>query len=124
MIPVLLEHEQVLRDGGEDSLLTAVAQQLQDLCDLADPIPSDLLQNLLRQRRVLVIIDHLSELRESTRAIIQQQLRHFRARALIITSRLEEDFEGFSKTTVRPLRIAGNRLSSFMEAYLTHRGIA
>jgi len=123
MIPVLLEHEQVLRDGGEDSLLTAVAQQLQDLCDLADPIPSDLLQNLLRQRRVLVIIDHLSELRESTRAIIQQQLRHFRARALIITSRLEEDFEGFSKTTVRPLRIAGNRLSSFMEAYLTHRGM-
>jgi hypothetical protein len=123
MVPVLLEHEQVLRDGGEDSVLIAVAQQLQDLCDLADPVPGELLQNLLRQRRILVIIDHLSEMRESTRGVVQQQLRHFRARALIVTSRLEEDFEGFSKTTVRPLRIAGNRLSSFMEAYLTHRGM-
>lgn len=123
MVPVLLEHEPVLRDGGNDSVLIAVAQQLQDLCDLADPVPAELLQNLLRQRRVLVIIDHLSEMRESTREIVQQQLRQFRARALIVTSRLEEDFEGFSKSTVRPLRIAGNRLSSFMEAYLTHRGM-
>jgi hypothetical protein len=38
---------------------------------------------------------------------------------MIVTSRQEERFKGSVTDTLKPLRIRGNRLSSFMEAYLT-----
>lgn len=121
-IPILVEHEHIFQEGGDHTLREAISQQLQDLGDEADPIPDGLLDQLLRQRRILVIIDHLSEMSEETRAQILAQIGGFEARALIITSRLDESLGGITKTTVKPLRIAGNRLSSFMEAYLIHRG--
>ena len=46
----------------------------------------------------------------------------FCVNALVITSRTEETLGKVTKTTLKPLRIEGNRLSSFMEAYLTQRG--
>lgn len=46
----------------------------------------------------------------------------FPINALIVTSRIEEELHGVPRSLVTPLRIQGNRLSSFMEAYLTQRG--
>ena len=60
---------------------------------------------------------------EGTRAKINPQLSDFPVNALIVTSRLEESLGGVTKTSVKPMRIAGNRLSSFMEAYLLQQGV-
>jgi hypothetical protein len=59
---------------------------------------------------------------EATRKEICPGHPDFSANALIVTSRLEERLDEIDKTTIKPLRVAGNRLSSFMEAYLTQRG--
>jgi len=69
-----------------------------------------------------VIVDHYSELSEGSRKLIRPELPDFPVNALAITSRLEEELGQVTKSTLKPLRIEGNRLSSFVEAYLVYRG--
>ena len=121
MLPVLIEHELNI-DEGKQAFIRNIGRQLQDLTDKVDPVPEDLLEHLVRHRRVLVIVDHLSEMSEETRSQIKPEERDFQANALIVTSRLEETLGGVTKTVIKPLRIRRERLSPFMEAYLSHRG--
>jgi HEAT repeat protein len=121
MLPALIEQE-LNYEGDEAAFLNAVGRQLQHLTDQANPIPEELLDRLLRQRRILVVVDHLSEMSEETRKQIDPQQHKFPANAFIATSRLEETLGGINKTIIKPLRIRRDRLSPFMEAYLTHRG--
>ncbi|GAX41682.1 hypothetical protein NIES4075_26790 [Tolypothrix sp. NIES-4075] len=123
MLPVLIEQELDFDvAAGEEPLTEAICGQLQALIGEAEPIAEELLAHLLRQRRILVIVDHLSEMSEATRKQIRPGDPDFTANALIVTSRLEEKLDEIPKTTIKPLRVAGDRLSSFMEAYLTQRG--
>lgn len=69
--------------------------------------------------RVLVIVDRMSELSDATRREIRPGHPDFPANALIVTSRVKENLDNVPKTLMRPMRIEGNRLSSFLEAYLT-----
>jgi hypothetical protein len=124
MLPVLIEHE---FDGEaterKTAFLNAIQGQLQDLTDEAEPIPVELVEKLLRRKRVLVIVDHLSEMSETTRNAIHPRLSSFAVNALIVTSRNEESLGGMSTTTLQPLRITGSdETSSFMAAYLAQRG--
>jgi HEAT repeat protein len=120
ILPVLLE-EDLRPVEGKSALLEAIRGQLQALIDKPEPIDQELLMQLLRKQRVLVIIDHLSELTPATRDAIQPESPDFPINALIVTSRLEESLGQVNKTVLKPLRIEGNKLSSFMEAYLTQR---
>jgi hypothetical protein len=122
MLPVLIEEELDFDAAGQQPFMAAIRGQLQDLTNEAEPISEELLERLLRQRRILVIVDHLSEMTEATRKAIRPELPDFWVNALVITSRTEETLGKVTKTTLKPLRIEGNRLSSFMEAYLTQRG--
>jgi HEAT repeat protein len=121
MLPILIEHE---LDSGEsrDALVATIAGQLESLIGQPEPVEDELLRRLLTQRRILVIVDHLSEMSEAIRRQINPEQRGFPAKALIVTSRIKEDLGGAVKTIMKPLRIRGNRLSSFMEAYLIRRG--
>lgn len=123
MLPVLIEEELDFEAAGDKQpFMAAIRGQLQDLANEIEPISEELLERLLRQRRILVIVDHLSEMSEATRKAIRPELPNFCVNALVITSRTEETLGKVTKRTLRPLRIEGNRLSSFMEAYLTQRG--
>ncbi|GAB1543485.1 hypothetical protein NUACC21_61600 [Scytonema sp. NUACC21] len=141
MIPVLIEEDldlqimqgiqavnvqvsdiQAMQKIGKQALLNAIRGQLQDLTNEQEPISEELLERLLRQRRLLVIVDHFSEMSEATRKAIRPESPDFPVNALIITSRFNETLGHVTKTTIKPLRIEGNRLSSFMEAYLTQQG--
>ncbi|HEY9671650.1 MAG TPA: HEAT repeat domain-containing protein [Waterburya sp.] len=122
MLPVLIEEELNFETTDKPPFMAAIRGQLQDLTNETDPISEELLERLLRQRRILVIVDHLSEMSEATRKAIRPELPDFCVNALIITSRTEETLGKVTKTSLKPLRIEGNRLSSFMEAYLTQRG--
>jgi len=118
MLPVLIEEEL----GGEERFTEAIRQQLKILLDESEPISVELLEQLLKQQRILVIVDHLSEMSEATRQAIPFKNPEFPVKALVVTSRLEEKLDGGNKTTIKPLRVEGNRLSSFMDAYLTQQG--
>lgn len=122
MLPVLIEEELDFEAAGQQSFMAAIRGQLQDLTNEPNSISEELLERLLRQRRILVIVDHLSEMSEATRKAIRPELPDFCVNALVITSRTEETLGRVVKTTLKPLRIEGNRLSSFMEAYLMQRG--
>ena len=87
-----------------------------------ESISEVLLEHLLRERRILVIVDHLSEMSDSdTQGNSPRTFRKFVIVncLIVVTSRFEEKLGQVTKTTLKPLRIQGNRLSSFMEAYLT-----
>ncbi|UBF29694.1 HEAT repeat domain-containing protein [Kovacikia minuta CCNUW1] len=123
MLPVLIEQDLDPKVAdGKKPFQEVIKGQLQSLIGESEPITDELLEHLLRQRRVLVIVDHLSEMSEESRKEIRLEDSNFLANALIVTSRLEETLDQVPKTTIRPLRIEGNRLSSFMEAYLTQKG--
>ncbi len=118
MLPVLIEEEL----GGEQRFTEAIRQQLKILLDQSEPISVELLEQLLKHQRILVIVDHLSEMSEATRQAIPLKNPEFPVKALVVTSRLEEKLDGGNKTTIKPLRVEGNRLSSFMDAYLRQQG--
>ena len=136
MLPVLIEDELEIAEELEirketeiqpgsmrkspstRALIKAIQGQLQNLTDEVDTISEKLLERLLRERRILVIVDHLSEMSETTRKAIRPDSPDFYVNALIVTSRSEEKLGQVTKTTLKPVLIQGNRLSSFMEAYL------
>lgn len=122
MLPVLIEEELDLEATDKRPLLASIRGQLQDLTNEPEPISEELLEHLLRQRRILIIVDHFSEMSEATRKAIRPDSPDFCINALVITSRFEEKLGQVTKTTLKPLRIEGNRLSSFMEAYLMKQG--
>jgi hypothetical protein len=123
MLPVLIEQALEPKDKEHPHPFTdALRGELRALTHEEDPIPEEFLLRLLQRRRVLVIVDHFSEMPDATRQEIRPGQPEFPANALVVTSRSEERLGGVQPTTVKPLRIQGNRLSSFLEAYLTRRG--
>ena len=122
MLPVLIEEDMpVAGTDGQNGFIEAIRGALGGLVDAEGPVPEDLLIKLLRRRRVLVIVDHLSEMTPATREMIQPGRPDFPVNALIVISRVEEHPGVTPKTTVTPLPIRGSSLSSFMEVYLTRR---
>jgi HEAT repeat protein/GTPase SAR1 family protein len=118
MLPILIEQELDSKSGeGMKPLLEGIAGQIEDLIDSEQPISDELLEQLLRQRRILVIVDHLSEMSKETREKIPPHLRDFPANALVVTSRLEEKFQGID-TKIKTLRFDGEELVSFIKNYL------
>src|SRR5262249_35605261 len=96
--------------------------RLKDLIGEPESISAEFLMQLLRKRRVLVIIDSFSELSEETRKTVRPAHADFPVAALAVTSRLDEWSNDIIKTTIKTLRVRGNRLSSFMDSYLKQRG--
>ncbi len=115
MLPVLIENEL----DEKETLLEAIRGLLTRLTDQPEEIAPELLQKLLQRQRVLVIVDHLSEMGDVTRKQVTPDAAEFPARALIITSRSEEEhLKSIPRTVLRPLQVEGNRLTQFMDTYL------
>ena len=122
MLAVIIEHDLDL-DGEKDAALAQfIRGQLRDLIGADEPPSQKLTVHLLKKKRLLLIVDSLSELNDATRNKIRPVSPDFAANALIVTSRTEESLDGVPKTSLHPLRIRGDRLSSFMDAYFTRRG--
>lgn len=122
MLPVIIEHDLNLDGEEEAALAQFIRGQLRDLIGADEPPSQKLTVHLLKKKRLLLIVDGLSELNEATRNKIRPVSPDFAANALIITSRTEEILDGVPKNSLHPLRIRGDRLSSFMDAYLTRCG--
>ena len=123
MLSVIIEQDLNLEVGKDKAVLTEVIRgKLRDLTGVDEAPSQEMVAHLLKRKRVLLIVDGLSELNESTRNKVRPLDPEFAANALIVTSRLEEKLDGVTQTTIHPMRIEGNRLASFMEAYLAQRG--
>ncbi|MEL7224874.1 MAG: NACHT domain-containing protein, partial [Cyanobacteria bacterium J06576_12] len=82
MLPVLIEDE--LDEKG--TLFEVIRGKLNALTNQPEPIAPDLLERLLRRKRVLVVVDHFSEMSEMTRRQVRPDLSNFPIQALVITS--------------------------------------
>jgi hypothetical protein len=122
MLPVLIERELDFEVGeGKDPFTETVRGDLEAL--IGARVGDDLLAALLERRRVLVIIDHLSEMTEATRRRVRPDVPGFPAAALIVTSRLEEGLGDRPKAILQPMRVTGDFLFEFIGAYLRARGV-
>jgi HEAT repeat protein len=123
MLPILIEPQSDLNGtDGKQALTELINGKLQDLIDARQKISEELLEHLLRQQRLLVIVDGFSEMSKDSRNQIQPQSSNFPVNALVVTSRVEEELGNVNKTTLKPMRVAVDRLLPFMEAYLTKLG--
>ncbi|NJL46704.1 MAG: hypothetical protein HC929_03380, partial [Leptolyngbyaceae cyanobacterium SM2_5_2] len=117
MLPVLIEQEL-----NDKPLLKAIRGQLPLNAD-NNFITDELLDALLRQRRVLVILDHVSEMSEATYSQMQKALEATPINALVITSRLAEKNLGRSDyQRLEPQKIEGDKLYTFIPPYLDKKG--
>ena len=123
MLPVLIELDLDLSVADAAHVFSeTVRGQLVAMIGESEPVPDLLFDRLMRSRRILVVVDGLSEMSEESRKLIRPGQPGFSAAALVVTSRQDQPLDGVPKTVLAPLRIEGNRLSSFLEAYLTKRG--
>lgn len=123
MLPILVEQELDFKVAeGKQPFTELIRGLLEKLLDGREQISEELLEQLLRQQRLLVIVDRFSEMSDATRQAIRPELPEFCVNALVVTSRIEETLGKINRTTLKPMRVEGNHLSSFMEAYLTKLG--
>ena len=119
-VPVLVEAD--LR--GEESLLSRVRGTLAGLCEHrgtegGTPPPSlPLVRALLERRRLLVILDHFSELADESRLRLSPTADDVPSAWTIVTSRRQENFGGKGMLHLRPQRLTADRLHRFFVDYL------
>ena len=124
MLPVLLEPQSVKFDVRSDvpTFCDILRGNFRKLLAIKDPIPVRLFEQLLRDRRVLVIMDGLSEMVDTSTGPGTARPEHpeFPVNALVVTSRGDEKLT--ADLTIEPQRIDSTHLLVFINSYLTEAG--
>ncbi|MBW4682715.1 MAG: HEAT repeat domain-containing protein [Microcoleus vaginatus WJT46-NPBG5] len=122
-LPILIEEELSTQiPQGKHPFLEAIRGKLKTLTHHPQAIDETLVKKLLEQRRLLVIVDHFSEMTEATQKQIDPDSSEFPVNALVVTSRLKSSLGKAGKTTIKPQKIQGAELSAFMQKYLDKLG--
>jgi hypothetical protein len=109
MIPVFIQED-------ASDIIASVAGHLRQMLG-PDDLERDLIVELLRRKRVLVIIDGLSERSRETQVAIARMFQAAELGAVVITARHNYDFGPTPTSTLRPQNIA-DRLYYFLAEYL------
>jgi len=129
--PLLLqpEHlEPVLAEGSAHVLAFSIARWLMEgkpagVRRLPVLIETALGEALLRHKRLIPILDHVSELPELSELARQQLVHNLPAGLVITTSRsLKHGYHKRPLSRIEPLQIATDRLQSFFLDYLRQQG--
>jgi len=115
MLPVLIEDEL-----GKAGLIEVARAKLQELVGESHAISPDFFGQLLRKKRVLMIVGHLSEMSDATREQIWDVKADSSVAALVVTSRIEEAELG-ATTTLQTIPLKEDQVASFVRVYLTER---
>jgi urea transport system substrate-binding protein len=121
MIPILVEPGlgvNMVKDNP--SLERTVLGQLALIVAAGERISIELCRELMRRQRLMVILDDLSLLSDSSWNLPSEA--DFQCNALVVTSRTHERLGNARKTVVEPLTVKGDQISSFLGAYLQKRG--
>ncbi|MDJ0593583.1 MAG: SUMF1/EgtB/PvdO family nonheme iron enzyme [Pleurocapsa sp. MO_226.B13] len=113
MLAVLIEQEL-----GKKTLLDAIREQLpRGFGD--NYIDEEFLKALLRKRRVLVIIDHISEMSDEEYEHLKEEVSETPINALVLTSRRKDKNLGRIQCKVlEPLKLEQKKLADFVYDYL------
>jgi photosystem II stability/assembly factor-like uncharacterized protein len=110
MIPILIEEE-------TGDLLAAVTGQLKLMVG-AEEVEPDLVRELLRAKRLLVIVDALSERSRETQKHVQSIHQAAPINALVVTARRSPDFGPVAVTELVPEPLTTESLVYFLTEYL------
>ena len=117
MLPVLIESD-------FENFLDQVSAKTRELIDATQQLNPDFLRKLLEERRLLIILDHFSEMKTTTQKAVPLDKSDFAANALIITSRFKEsaDVDILKDIpNIQPLPIEAKNISGFINDYLMER---
>jgi len=119
----LAAHRMVPIFVAEDttSLFESVSANLHRMLD-GDDLSPELVRGLLAHKRLLVVVDALSERNAETQRHVEQF--HKAAEpigALIVTSRIAPDFGPIDRTALYPVRLDARRIVPFIIGYLDRR---
>ena len=121
ILPVLISENIEMDNSGEEKpFLAAIRGQLEAAIK-EESISPELLKHLLEKSRILVIVDHLSEMSEATRKLIRHGQPDFYVHALVVTSRQKESLG--SVLTIKPSQLTASQISTFLETYLVKQGV-
>ncbi|QDV15785.1 Aliphatic amidase expression-regulating protein [Gimesia panareensis] len=120
IIPVLIEPTLGTETiSNIQSLMMTIEGQLAALVGEKEKLPEEFVEQLLRQGRVLVIIDDVVALAGENWNLPRDP--DFPVAALITTSRTEQRLGNIPLHIAEPLSVNGNQLSSFLDTYLTQK---
>jgi photosystem II stability/assembly factor-like uncharacterized protein len=109
VLPVMIDDECTeLKSVLTGRLLGAFGEQVED----------DFLDALLKNGRLIVIVDGLSERRSETRQYFTNIHQHLTLRSIMITSRTRFEFPGYAQTIAAPQPLDSSTLLSLMVALL------
>jgi urea transport system substrate-binding protein len=121
MIPILVEPGLGMNTVKDNtSLESTVLGQLALIVAAGERITIEFCRELMRQQRLMVILDDLALLSDSSWNLPSEA--DFQCNALVVTSRTHEKLGNARRTVVEPLTVKGDKISSFLGAYLQKRG--
>ncbi|HEV7643896.1 MAG TPA: hypothetical protein VGO50_08160 [Pyrinomonadaceae bacterium] len=124
LLPIMIEQGNRLLNAGASNIVENIARmQIERYTEQSSPLSPELLRKLIERKRLLIIIDGFSEMPREIRDQILRNLSDLSATAVILTSRNYENIEDFFPQNIRPMKIEGNFLSSFLDSYLTVRNV-
>jgi len=103
-------------------LFAAIAGSLRTMFG-GDDLDRELISRLLKTKRLLVIVDGLSERATSTQDAVRTLFERMDIGALVITARQEYDFGSKSSFVLTPRPIAGGDLTHFIEDYFAQPSV-
>lgn len=122
LLPVLIENKIDYTGDGSKPIMDKIVAEIQELIDTEQMITDEvLIKKLLRKPRILLIVDGYSEMSSETREKINLNAKDFPANALIIVSRIEENFLGIDYT-FKTVRCNGESLTDFIKRYFKNCG--
>lgn len=123
MLPILIEGDftPAAAGAGEEKFLNRVSDLVRGLTQITTPLSGGLIRQLLKHRRIVILIDGLSEMRDETREVIISGMGMVPVNAAVVTSRSDVLPTTIPKSTIKPLRIDKEVLLSFILPYLKGR---
>jgi hypothetical protein len=113
IIPILIARE-------VSDVRKAVREELNKLCGMSAQIDDFMIEPLMRTKRVLLIVDALSERSQTTQITLREIHGSLVIGAMIITTRLRTEYIGISNYTVTPQSLAEPAaLLGFISIYIS-----
>ena len=116
MIPVFLEEE-------TEDLVAAITGQLKQMVG-PEEVEADVVASLLRHKRLLVIVDALSERTPATQRHVESIHQSADINVLVVTTRRQPDFGPLPVTKLWPEKVTVERIVYFLMEYLRRTGSA
>ena len=119
MMPVFLEANLPGAKAGDGAvLLSKIQSEIRVLTSEKDAPSDDLVKNLLRQRRILLIVDGYSELDEGTQAAVSPNSSPLPLNALLVTSRDARSLNAANPLTLKVGLLKGAGIAAFIQDYI------